>query len=65
MKFDFIKKKIQDNLDGRYYGILSNIIRSTLLPHKANKKKYFEVNKNLFHPEVCKKCKFYIPTVFV
>ena len=47
-----MKKFFQNKINGYYYAIISNIIRSTILPHKANKKKYFEVFKNFFHPEV-------------
>ena len=47
-----IKKFIQNNLDGYYYAIISNILRSTILPYKANKRKYFDINNNFFHPEI-------------
>ncbi len=50
-RFPF-KKFIQNKLNGYYYAIISNILRSTILPYTANKKKYFEINNNFFHPEI-------------
>ena len=52
MIIKYIKNKIQDNVNGYLYAILSNILRSTVIPYKANKKKYFDINNNFFHPEV-------------
>ena len=47
-----LKKFIQNKLNGYYYAIISNILRSTILPYTANKRKYFEINNNFFHPEI-------------
>lgn len=66
MNLSSVKKIIQDNVNGYYYAILSNVLRSTVFPYRANKKKYFQINSNFFHPEVtidtiglCNaKCKF-------
>lgn len=52
MIIKYLKNKIQDNVNGYLYAILSNILRSTVIPYKANKKKYFDINSNFFHPEV-------------
>ena len=49
---DYLKKKIQDNVSGFYYSMISNILRSTIIPYRANKKKYFNYKENFFHPEV-------------
>lgn len=49
---NYIKKKIQDNINGYYYSIISNILRSTIFPYRANKKKYFSLKDSFFHPEV-------------
>lgn len=49
---NYIKKKIQDNTNGYFYSIISNVLRSTIFPYRANKKKYFIFNQNYFHPEV-------------
>ena len=52
MSKNVIKNFLKQNVNGFYYLIISNILRSTLFPYKANKKKYFDINNNLFHPEI-------------
>ena len=52
MNVEKIKNFLRQNIDGFYYSVISNILRSTLFPYVANKKKYFEINENFFHPEV-------------
>ena len=44
----YIKKKIQDNINGYYYSIISNIIRSTIFPYKAKKKNILVLMKIIF-----------------
>ena len=38
MNLSSVKKIIQDNVNGYYYAILSNVLRSTVFPYRANKK---------------------------
>lgn len=52
MFLKFIKQKLQDNVNGYFYAIVSNVLRSTIFPYQVNKKKYFQINSNFFHPEV-------------
>ncbi len=52
MNVNKFKNFLRQNINGFYYSIISNILRSTVFPYVANKKKYFQINENFFHPEV-------------
>jgi MoaA/NifB/PqqE/SkfB family radical SAM enzyme len=47
-----IKNKIRDLTPPKIYSLASNILRSTIFPYKLDKKKYFYLNENIFHPEI-------------
>ena len=36
MIFKFIKQKLQDNINGYFYAIVSNVLRSTIFPYPIN-----------------------------
>ena len=52
MNVNKFKNFLRQNINGFYYSIISNILRSTVFPYVANKKELFKLMKIFLIPEV-------------